>query len=124
MVPVRRGGAESVVNLLEAVERDRKLMLTAVTEAKARGVALAKAESEYQVAKHRKVLQLKAEGVPSTLIQLLVKGDEDVSLKLFERDCAQVEYDSAREAINAYKLSARLVEAQIQREWNMAGGNI
>ena len=112
------------MNLLEAVERDRKLMLTAVTEAKARGVALAKAESEYQVAKHRKVLQLKAEGVPSTLIQLLVKGDEDVSLKLFERDCAQVEYDSAREAINAYKLSARLVEAQIQREWNMAGGNI
>lgn len=112
------------MNLIEAVNRDRELMLKAVTEAKARGVALAKAEAEYQTAKHAKVLKLRADGVPATLIALLVKGDDEVSLKLFARDCAQVEYDSAREAINAYKLSARLVEAQIQREWNMAGGNL
>lgn len=112
------------MNLIEAVNRDRELMLLAVSEAKERGIALAKAESEYQAAKHAKVLELKADGMPATLIQLLVKGDEDVSMKLFMRDCAQVEYDSAREAINAYKLSARLVEAQIQREWNMAGGMV
>lgn len=112
------------MNLIEAVNRDRELMLLAVSEAKERGIALARAEAEYQAAKHAKVLELKADGMPATLIQLLVKGDEDVSMKLFMRDCAQVEYDSAREAINAYKLSARLVEAQIQREWNMAGGMV
>lgn len=112
------------MNLIEAVNRDRELMLLAVSEAKERGIALAKAESEYQGDEHAKVLELKADGMPATLIQLLVKGDEDVSMKLFMRDCAQVEYDSAREAINAYKLSARLVEAQIQREWNMAGGMV
>lgn len=108
-------------DLIAAVNRDRELMLKAVSEAKQRGIALARAEAEYQTAKHAKVLELKAEGHPATLIQLLVKGDEGVSMKLFERDCAQVEYDSAREAINAYKLSARLVEAQIQREWNQGG---
>ena len=43
-----------------------------------------------------------------------------MSLKLFERDCAQVMYDSAREALNCYKLDARLIEAQIEREWNDA----
>lgn len=112
------------MNLIDAVDRDRQMMLKAVTEAKNRGIALAKAEAEYQTAKHRKVLALKAQGTPATLIALLVKGDDDVSLKLFERDCAQVEYDSAKEAINAYKLSARLLEAQIQREWNMAGGTL
>ena len=109
-------------DLIAAVNRDRELMLRAVGEARQRGIALARAEAEYQTAKHSKVLALKAEGQPATLIQMLVKGDDDVSLKLFERDCAQVEYDSAREAINAYKLSARLVEAQIQREWNQSGG--
>lgn len=112
------------MNLIEAVNRDRERMLQAVTAAKERGIALARAEAEYQTAKHKKVLELKAEGRSATEIQMLVKGDDEVSLKLFERDCAQVEYDSAREAINAYKLSARLVEAQIQREWNMAGGMV
>lgn len=111
-------------DLVAAVESDRRMMLLAVEEAKKRGIALAKAEAEYQTAKHAKALQMRSEGIPATLIAVMLKGDEDVSCRLFERDCAQAEYDSAREAINAYKLSARLIEAQIQREWNMSGGAI
>ena len=99
-------------------------MLKAVSEAKERGFKLAKAEANYQAAKHQRILQMKAEGMSATMIQLLIKGDDAVSIPLFERDCAQVEYDSAKDAINAYKLSARLTEAQIQREWNQAGGMV
>ena len=36
---------------------------------------------------------------------------------MFERDCAQVRYDSAKEALQVYKLDARMLEAQIDREW-------
>lgn len=110
------------MDLLSRLQRDRELMLAAVSEAKERGIRLAHAEAAYQTAKHQRVLQMKDEGMSATMIQMLLKGDEHVSLPLFERDCAQVEYDSAKEAINAYKLSARLTEAQIQREWNQAGG--
>lgn len=110
------------MDLLTSLQRDRELMLKAVSEAKERGIKLAHAEASYQTAKHRRVLQMKADGMSATMISLLLKGDEEVSISLFERDCAQVEYDSAKEAINAYKLSARLTEAQIQREWNQSGG--
>ena len=51
------------------------------------------------------------------MIAMILKGDERVSVPMFARDCAQVEYDSAREALNVYKLDARLLEAQIDREY-------
>ena len=37
-----------------------------------------------------------------------------------ERDIAQTLYDSSKEAINSYKLQIRIVQEQIQREWNQA----
>lgn len=110
------------MDLVEGVRRDRDLMLTAVTEAKERGLRLARANADYYAAKNVRALELRAEGMPVSMISNVLKGDDRVSGALFERDCAQVEYDSAREAINAYKLSARLGEQQIAREWGQAGG--
>ena len=110
------------MSLIDDLNSDRELMLKAVREAKTRGFALAQAESEYQVAKNTRALELRADDMPATMISLVLKGDPQVSEKLFARDCAKVEYESAQEAINAYKLSARLIENQIQREWNAAGG--
>lgn len=112
------------MDLLSSLQHDRQLMLTAVKEARERGVKLAHAEAEYQTAKHIRALQMKDEGMPSTMVALTIKGDPRVCEAMFKRDCAQVEYDSAREAINSYKLSARLTENQIQREWNQAGGQV
>lgn len=104
-------------DLLADLMRDRDLMKRASEALKERGIALAKAEAEYQTAKHSRSLAMKADGHSATMIQLLIKGDEKVSLAMFARDCAQVEYDSAREALNVYKLDARLLEAQIDREY-------
>lgn len=104
-------------DLIPALMRDRELMKTASRELKERGVALAKAEAEYQAAKNATALRMKAEGFSATMINLILKGDDHVSQLLFARDCAQVEYDSAKEALNVYKLDARLIEAQIDREY-------
>lgn len=112
------------MNLISALNDDRQMMLLAVKEAKERGIKLAEAERDYQRAKNVRVLEMRAEHQPATLIQLLIKGDPEVNKKLFERDVSKIEYESAQEAINAYKLSARLIEQQIQREWNQAGGMI
>lgn len=102
---------------MSGLMRDRELMKRASAELKERGVAAAIAEAEYQAAKAKTALALKAEGLSATLIQLVIKGCDDVAPLLLARDCAQVDYDSAREALNVYKLDARLLEAQIDREY-------
>lgn len=112
------------MDLLSDLQRDRDLMRKAVAECTDRGRKLAKAEAEYQAIKNVRVLEMKAEMLPATLIQILIKGDPAVNEKLLQRDVAQVEYDSARDAVNVYKLDARLIEQQIQREWNQSGGLI
>ena len=104
-------------DLLSELIRDRELMKTASKQLKERGVALAVAEAEYQTAKAKRALAMQANGQSATMIQLVIKGDEEVSRKLFARDCAEAEYESAREALNVYKLDARLLEAQIDREY-------
>lgn len=104
-------------DLVEDLLEDRRTMKKAARALKERGVALARAEAEYQSAKHRRALEMKAEGIAATMIGLLIKGDPAVAVKMFERDCARVEYESAQEALNVYKLDARLLEAQIDREW-------
>ena len=104
-------------DLLSELIRDRELMKTASKQLKERGVALAVAEAEYQTAKAKRALAMQADGQSVTMIQLVIKGDEEVSEKLFARDCAEAEYESAREALNVYKLDARLLEAQIDREY-------
>ena len=104
-------------DLIADLVRDRDLMKRASEELKRRGVALAKAEAEYQTAKAAAALSLKADGYSATMIAMILKGDERISVPMFARDCAQVEYDSAREALNVYKLDARLLEAQIDREY-------
>lgn len=107
-----------MLDLLNGLEEDRRLMKRASEELRKRGHELAKAENEYQVAKHTRCLQLKAEGYSATMISLIIKGDDEVSTKLLARDIAQVDYQSAIEALNVYKLDSRLLEAQLQREWS------
>lgn len=104
--------------IYSALSRDRDLMKAASKELKERGIMKAKAEAEYQTAKNKRVLELKAEGCSASMIQMTIKGDPEVNKKLFERDCAEVIYESAKEALQVYKLDARLLEAQISREWN------
>lgn len=38
----------------------------------------------------------------------------------FERDCAEVFYKSAQEAVNSMKLQLRLLDNQLEREWGGA----
>lgn len=104
-------------NLLLELKRDRDLMKIASSEVKTRGIEYARAEAEYQSAKARRALEMKADGCPVTFIQTVIKGDEEVCEKMFQRDCAEAEYKSAVEALNVYKLDSRLLEAQISREW-------
>lgn len=79
------------------------------------GKEYAKAEQDYQIKKMQEVLRLKDEGVPVTLIQIMIKGA--VAKEMFARDACEVMYKSAQENVNVLKLKIRICEEQLKREW-------
>ena len=75
------------------------------------------AESDYKIELAKEAVRLREKDIPVTMIQLRIYGTGDVPKKRFERDKAEVMYDTAKENINAIKLKMRLLEAQIDREY-------
>ena len=108
------------MELLNELNEKRKRINQALAESVKRGTKLAQAEQAYKQANAKFILAERAKGTPATLIKDLAMGDEVVSGLRLERDIASVYYENAREAINSYKLEARLIEEQIAREWGAA----
>lgn len=108
------------VNPIQEVWDKANLLEKALAVAGKRGQAAAEAERKYRVALAGKMLMLKGDGYPATLIGDLARGDEGVAQLKFERDCAAAVYDSAREAINVYKKEIDVLREQIDREWSRA----
>lgn len=81
------------------------------------GEALAEAERDYKLCLTKKALELKADNVAVTFINLTIYGLPEVANKRFERDAAEANYKANQEHINICKLKLRLLEAQLEREW-------
>lgn len=88
---------------------------------KKRGKALANAETNYRVALASKLLELRANGHPITILNDIARGSHDVAKLRLERDIAESLYQVNLEFINSIKLQCRLLENQIQREWGKNG---
>lgn len=108
--------ADPISELFQKAEMLEK----ALAESGKRGKAYAEAERAYRVALAGKMLSLRDDGYPATLIGDLARGDGEVSRLKFDRDCAEVVYDSSREAINVYKKSIDVLREQVDREWKNA----
>ena len=90
-----------------------------IKELKKTGVEFAEAEKEYKIILRQEALKLRAEkGMPVTLIQQVVYGIPEVAEKRYVRDCKEALYQATQEAINGIKLQMRIIENQLQREWN------
>lgn len=96
------------------------MLEVALKECKTRGRAAAEAEQAYRVALANKILLLRENGLPATLIGDVARGDKDVALLKFERDCSQVVYDNAQEAVMVFKKQIDVLREQIDREWRNA----
>ena len=81
------------------------------------GCQLAENESEYRQALAIKILNERAKGTPVTIISDVCRGDPDIAELKLLRDSAEVNYKASLEAINVRKLRARVISAQIDREW-------
>lgn len=82
------------------------------------GEEAARTNQEYYIAKRQAILRLKADGLPATLIQQMVKGEPEVADKLLARDIARTMYETNKEHINIRKIQLKNIEAQIEREWH------
>ena len=81
------------------------------------GQEAAKAEAEYQKAKAIRALELKAQDNSASMINLRIKGDAQVNGYLMDRECTRALYEADKELINTLKLKIRIIESQLQREY-------
>ena len=102
---------------IEAINAARQ----AVKEAREQGLALAKAKRELRSVECKTIISLKAEGMSATAISNALKSQPEVADAQFAVDCAEVLYKAASEEVNVNKLDARLLEADIAREWSQEG---
>lgn len=83
------------------------------------GIKKAQAERDYQSCLSQEVLKERDKGTAIGVIQLVVKGKNEVAAKRFDRDVADVMYQVSQEKINVAKLELRLLDSQAQREWSV-----
>lgn len=106
-------------NDLQRLQKDLNISIRKLRET---GTDYAEAEREYKITLRQEALKLRAEkGMPVTLIQQVVYGVPEVADKRFRRDVKETIYQANQEAINSIKLQIRVVEGQLNREWNNAG---
>ena len=74
-------------------------------------------EYKYRTALSKRLLERRAEGQAVTNLADIVRGEEDIAKLRFDRDIAEGLKNSAEKGTDFYKLYARLMESQVQREW-------
>lgn len=109
-------------DLIFEIQEKTVLLDKAINQFGKRGRVYAQAEHDYRVAMAQKVLLERDKGTPVTIISDICRGDSEIAKLRFERDVAEVVYKSAQEAINGYKLQIKILDSQLDREWNRAGG--
>lgn len=81
------------------------------------GTTKAETERDYKMAISKKVLEMKDQKIPSTIINLTIYGQPEIARLRFERDVAEVNYNACQEAININKLKVKILSAQMEREY-------
>lgn len=99
------------------LQTEMKMLDASLREFRNLGSKYAHAEHDYKIELSKKVLQLRADGQPATLIQLLAYGDKEVARKRLERDIAQTVFEACKEAINVKKLKIKVMQDQINKEY-------
>lgn len=107
-------------DLVTEIGNKSRMLDVAIAELKKRGQKYAEAEKAYRIALARCILDEREKGTPVTVISDICRGSAQIAGLRFERDCAEVVYKSAMEAINSMKLQIRLMDSQLGREWGAA----
>lgn len=90
----------------------------ALTEYKKRGKEYAEAYKNYRVLLSQELLKLRAEGMPVTIAYDIARGTENVAKAKEQEIITECLYKSCQEAIQTYKLQIKILQSQINNEYN------
>lgn len=99
------------------IEKLRKKLDQAQAQFVERGKAYAQAEHDYDVAFAKALLIEKENGTPVTIIEKIVKGQEETAKLKLAMNTAEVLYKSADKAIDNYKKQMTILNEQRTLEW-------
>lgn len=109
------------MELYEELDSLTKQLEVSIKSLRKTGTDYAEKERDYKVLLRQECLRLRDEGMAVGMIDKTCYGIPSVAEARFRRDVASSIYKANQEAINSIKLRMRLIEAQIQREWSVAG---
>ena len=106
------------MDLVQQMNKLMALLNKALEELSRRGKIYADDYKNYRVAVAKKLLQLKAEGMPVTIAYDIARGDEEVAELKRQEIISESLYKSCQEAINSYKLQIKILQEQINKEYS------
>ena len=100
-------------------ERDTKLkeLDVAIKSLRKTGSEYARAYTDYRVALAKELVRLKNEGYAITLAGDIARGNPDIAKLKFKEISTEAIYKANLESINAIKLTLKIIDGQIDREW-------
>lgn len=105
------------MDLMLELQAKIKQLEKAVQDLRINGTELAKAERDYKILLRQECMKLRDEGMAIGMIDKVCYGIPSVAEARFKRDIAQTTYNANQDFINSIKLQLRLIESQIQREY-------
>ena len=106
------------MDLFNELQSKTKELEISIKSLRQSGTNYAQAEKDYKVLLRQECLKLRDEGMAIGMIDKTCYGIPSVAEARFKRDVAEVVYKANLEAINSIKLQMRLIENQLQREYN------
>ena len=106
------------MDLYEELQIKTKELDISIKSLRHTGADYAESYKRYRVELAKELLRLRNEGIPATLAYDIARGKEDIAdLKKQEIEKEAI-YKANQEAINSIKLQIRIIESQLNREWN------
>lgn len=106
------------MDLMNELQAKINQLNISVKELRKSGTAYAQAERDYKILLREECLKLRSEGMPIGMIDKTCYGLPSVAEKRYIRDVAKTVYEANQDAINSLKLQIRIIESQINREFN------
>lgn len=99
-------------------ERIKKSLDNSLRRAYENGLEMAEMTRLYRIALHKEIMRQKAEGTPTTYLDKVARGTEEVAEAEFNMIAAEVKYRASNENIMAQKKLFDSIEADISREYH------
>ncbi|URZ06459.1 hypothetical protein [Clostridium felsineum] len=99
--------------IIEKIKAAQIALTKGNSEIKTLGIKKAETERNYKIALNKKVLVLKTEKYPATLIQDLSRGDEKVAQLRMNRDIAESAYYTAISASDNIRLEIETLRSML-----------